>query len=323
MKDEWFPFITEQVREQYGWHMYYYGNVSGGARGRGGRGGAAQAAPAGPRPPQAWRTFEHVPRFHNNYVGLRNRFALLSEAYAYATFEDRITATRYFVEEALNFAGANVDRLVTAVAAADSEPIIGRRHGTRAQIATGGMVEILMGDVEDETNPNTGAVMNRRLEVAEPVEMLDQMWFEPTATELVPSEFYVPAGATTALEVLERHGIRMRRITGPVEGLERFEITSNTQDTGRGGRGGRGGRAGAAPVPRLFEGHAIRRLEGTWSAPATVEFPAGAWVVPLDQPLGRLAFYLLAPTSDDGLLTWNALDEVLAGRDTYPVLRKR
>ena len=51
-----------------------------------------------------WRTFEHVPRFHNNYVGLRNRFALLSEAYAYATFEDRIKATNYFIEAALNFA---------------------------------------------------------------------------------------------------------------------------------------------------------------------------------------------------------------------------
>ena len=55
---------------------------------------------------RAWDTFEHVPRFHNNYVGMRNRFALLSEAYAYATFEDRIKATNYFLEEALNFAHA-------------------------------------------------------------------------------------------------------------------------------------------------------------------------------------------------------------------------
>ena len=72
--------------------------------------------PAGPR---EWRTFEHVPRFHNNYVGLRNRFALLSEAYAYATFEDRIKATNYFIEEALNFAHQNAARLKKAVADAD------------------------------------------------------------------------------------------------------------------------------------------------------------------------------------------------------------
>ena len=76
---------------------------------------APAIAPATPPPPQPtgppeWRTFEHGPRFHNSYVGIRNRFALLSEAYAYATFEDRIKATNYFMEEALNFAHANVGR---------------------------------------------------------------------------------------------------------------------------------------------------------------------------------------------------------------------
>ena len=72
----------------------------------------------GGAPTQAWASFEAVPRYHNNYVGLRNRFALLSEAYAYATFKDRITATRYFVEEALNYASANADKLKKACAAA-------------------------------------------------------------------------------------------------------------------------------------------------------------------------------------------------------------
>jgi hypothetical protein len=42
-----------------------------------------------------WNSFEALPRYHNSYVGLRNRFALLSEPYAYATFEDRIKATNY------------------------------------------------------------------------------------------------------------------------------------------------------------------------------------------------------------------------------------
>ena len=59
------------------------------------------------------------PRFHNNYVGLRNRFALLSEAYAYATFEDRIKATNYFMEAALNFAHRNAARLKKTIADAD------------------------------------------------------------------------------------------------------------------------------------------------------------------------------------------------------------
>jgi len=58
-------------------------------------------------------------------------------------------------------------------------------------------------------------------------------------------------------------------------------------------------------------------------AVADVTVPAGAWVVPMNQPLARLAFYLLAPTSDDGLLTWNFLDDLLKDAKTYPVYRKK
>jgi hypothetical protein len=44
----------------------------------------------------------------------------------------------------------------------------------------------------------------------------------------------------------------------------------------------------------------------------------------MNQKLARLAFYLLAPTSDDGLVTWNALDEGLGSEvKVYPIYRKR
>jgi hypothetical protein len=57
--------------------------------------------------PSVRRSFDDRPRFNNNYIGLRNRVAILSEAYAYATFEDRIKATSRFVEEVLNYARAH------------------------------------------------------------------------------------------------------------------------------------------------------------------------------------------------------------------------
>lgn len=319
MKAEWLPFITSQVKAKHGWNMYYYGNASGGARGgRGGRGGAAGrgrggagTAPVGPAAPastvRAWSTFEHVPRFHNNYVGLRNRFALLSEAYAYATFEDRVTATRYFVEEAMNFAHENADRLKQAVAAADGESIVGRPMATRAAQTTGGLIEIQMGEVEDETNPVSGATMNRRKDVSKPEMMLDRLWFAPTWLEEVGAEYVIPAEATKALELVRAHGVQMRQLMAPQTGLDRFVITANTTRAGRGGID--------------YGTHELRTVEGYWEL-GSATAPAGSWVVAMDQPLARLAFTLVAPTSDDGLLTWNALDDLLDG-GLYPILRKR
>ena len=43
--------------------------------------------------------------------------------------------------------------------------------------------------------------------------------------------------------------------------------------------------------------------------------------IPANQPLGRLAFYLLEPESDDGLVTWNFIEEGVSVGKTYPVYR--
>jgi hypothetical protein len=54
---------------------------------------------------------------------------------------------------------------------------------------------------------------------------------------------------------------------------------------------------------------------------ADATLPAGTRMVPVDQPLGRLVFTLLEPRSDDGLVTWNVLDEALDDADIYPIVR--
>lgn len=342
-KNEWFPAITKNIKAKHGWDTFYYGNVSGGNRGgsRGGRAGASGAlgappatgargataappvapptpevvgapVPAAPAPPQAWATFEHVPRYHNNYVGLRNRFALLSEAYAYATFKDRILATNYFLEESLNFASANAAKLKKACADADKEVIVGTTEATHAQIKRAGMIEILMGEVEDEINPNNGARMNRRKDIVKPVQMVDALWFEPTMTDTVASVYYVPATATKALDLLTLHGVKMTRLTAPVKAatLEEFAIKTNTQRP-------------PANASIDLGTHRLRSLDGSWQ-PATADVPAGSYAIAMNQPLARLAFYLLAPTSDDGLVTWNYLEDMLGESvKTAPIMRKK
>ena len=321
MKNEWFPFVTKNVKTKQGWDMFYYGNVEGGRGARGGGraaggGGAATPppppppAPETPPPPPAWGTFEHVPRFHNNYVGIRNRFALLSEAYSYATFEDRIKATNYFMEEALNFAHPNVDRLKKAIADADREALVGKSLATRAQKKSGGMIEILMGEVEQEPNPVSGRNMNRRKNVSNPTQMVDRLWFEGTKFEEVPVEYFVPASATRAIELLRTHGIQLQPVSGTVRGLQRFVISSNTQRP--------------AAANSIDTGtHALRTLDGEWQPAADAAVSKDYVVVSMSQPLARLAFLLLAPTSDDGLTTWNYLDEMLgAEAKTYPILRR-
>jgi hypothetical protein len=259
---------------------------------------------------RTWSSFEALPRYHNTYVGMRNRFALLSEAYAYATFEDRIKVTNYFMEESLNFAAKNVDKLKKIAADADKESIVGKELATRAAIKVDGTATFLMGEVEDEVNPVNGACMNRRKDVLKAEVMNNGLWFAATATELVPATYYVPAAATKAIELLRAHGVQITEVKQAVSGVEQFAITANTARQPNGG---------------IDTGsHGLRTLTGSWEAASGVTVPAGSFAVSMNQPLGRLAFYLLAPTSDDGLTTWNFFDEMLGeGVKTYPVLRKK
>jgi Zinc carboxypeptidase len=339
MTDEWFPYVTKDMKAKHGWESFYYGNAAtpggrgfgpppvapavpasagqappqpagaaapgaaaGGQRG----GGRGQAACTNVPPPEGitreWRTFEHVPRFHNSYVGLRNRFALLSEAYAYATFEDRIKATTYFLEASLDFASTNAARLKKTIADADAAKIAGTTLATTSKFKRSGSVDILMGEVEPETNPLNQAVMCRRTDVTKVEKMTDMLWFEPATTETAPSAYYVPPELTKAIDLLKAHGIQMREVT-VAPPVERFVIHSNA-------------------AAQNFEGHAMRKVDGAWGTPA---IPVGGkyMEVRTDQPLGRLAFYLLEPASDDGLVVWNVLDEQLQAAIQYPILRRK
>ncbi|MFO7693318.1 MAG: hypothetical protein R6V57_09565 [Vicinamibacterales bacterium] len=69
--------------------------------------------------------------------------------------------------------------------------------------------------------------------------------------------------------------------------------------------------------------HRLRTMTGTWEATEQT-IPAGSLVVPMDQPLARLAFILFDPRSDDGFMAWNILDPILGATPPpgfYPVLR--
>jgi hypothetical protein len=294
LRKEWFPAVTKHVRDKYGWEYSYYGNASdGGPRG-------AQAT--GPR---RWETFDHRPRFNNNYIGLRNRFALLSEAFAYLTFQDRILATSRFLDEALTFANANAARIRQAAEAADTRRLIGTKLPLRAELRNAGVVEVLMGEVAEERHPLDGHVMHLRKDVRRPETMADYLTFAGTEPERVPSAYFVPPHLAEAVERLRIHGIHATPVAKAMTmAVEEFRIDSNT----------------AVATP--FQNHKERTLTGAW-VPAEREIPAGTLRLDLTQPLARLAFYLIEPRSDDGLVDWNLLDEALKTAKAYPIVRTR
>jgi hypothetical protein len=108
---------------------------------------------------------------------------------------------------------------------------------------------------------------------------------------------------SAALGRLRTHGIRIEEVADETQvAVERFSIADYTR------------------AERTFQGRNEARLRGTYDkAQFTVE--AGSLFIPANQPLARLAFYLIEPESDDGLVTWNIIEEGLASGQTYPIYR--
>jgi hypothetical protein len=290
LREEWLPAVTESVRREYGWEFFYYGNVPGTFGMKGERG---------------WYTFDHRPRFTTNYLGLRNRFGILSEAYSYATFEERILAHLRFVEEIIGFAFANATRVRQAVAAADASPEPGMDIALRAELARGDSIDVLLGDVDEERNPYTGQLIYRRRDVALAERMPDYGTFLPTETVRAPTGYVIPSDLHTVIERLEAHGASMVRLERDVKlAAESFRVDSTRV------------------AEREYQGHQTREVWGEW-VEEPLELGAGSMVVPVRQPLGRLIVMLLEPRSDDGFLTWNLLDEAMEGIGAYPIARVR
>ncbi|HEU5210083.1 MAG TPA: M14 family metallopeptidase [Longimicrobiales bacterium] len=287
LREQWLPAVTQRIREQHGWEYYYYGNLYDAGAGQG------------------WYTFDHRARFNNNYLGLRNRFAILSEAYSYATFADRILATSRFLVEVLDFAHAHAGEVRRMVVAADAESVTGSTLALRAEFERAPEpLDLVMGGVVEERHPYTGEIMLRRTAERRIERVPEFGTFRPTETGRVPHAYLVPAELAGLVDLLHAHGVEMNQsTTARTARVERFAIDSTWVSD------------------REFEQHHERTVTGHYES-VEHTIPVGTWIVATDQPLGRLIFALLEPRSDDGVLNWNLLDEAMAGDwRVWPVLR--
>jgi hypothetical protein len=288
LRQDLLPAVSKALRATEGWETFYYGNVWGGRQG-------------GER---AWYTTEPTPRYSQNYAGFRNRLGILCETYSYLTFQDRIRASRRFVEEVMDYVERHAAQVKKSTADADRQSIVGTPMALSAKaVRAPEPVEILMGETAEERNPYSGARILRRLDVVKPERMAWFGTFEPGETITAPRAYLVPPSLLRVVDRLAAHGIRTQALKDTLTlEVEQFRLDST------------------AVAEREYQGHKQRILYGEWRRSEAV-IPAGTLVVPLDQPLARLAFQLLEPRAEDCLASWNLMDDVLEKGKEYPILR--
>jgi murein tripeptide amidase MpaA len=301
------PELRRRMRERHALETFDYGNFS--------QRYGADLTPDTTK--EGWFSYEHLPRYGVNYIGVRDRVAILSEAFSHDPFEKRVRSTYAFVQEILSLSAERGDALRalrSAPGPKEGDRVALRSELTRTPFLADVIAEDLALDpdsVPDEPGVPRGIRRTGRFRTVH-IPVHDR--FTPTLERSIPAGWALAAGDTAAVARLKMHGVRVETLRAPVtRRVEAFTIDAVIR------------------ASRAFQGHHEVRLAGRWQS-ASRTLPAGSFWIPAEQPLGLLAAYLLEPESDDGFAAWSSPApgtpaaqpsfgrELVAGTE-YPVVR--
>lgn len=287
VRDTMLPAIDESFEQATGDKTFFYGNFEDNHT--------------------RWTTYPAEPRYGVAYRGLRNRISILTEAYAYATYEQRVRATLAFCEQILNYSVEHADEIRALEKRADERTIaagndpsgeggmIPLRIGVRAFDKP---VEVLGFEQSDEDGTATPPGEPRAYEV----EFVNL--FEPTLSVRRPWAYVIPQRLEPIALLLARHGIEVQVLREDIEvNAQAYRLGAITRSE------------------RPYEGHRMVTGLEAFAMPRTQRLVAGSYIVRTGQRLGSLVAYMLEPQSSDGLVAWNFLDDELSAGGEYPILR--
>jgi hypothetical protein len=275
--------ITETVKKKYDLNFGPYGDYD-----------VRQAWP-----PKDFYTYNHHPRYLVNQFGLRNRIAILSEAFAHERFYQRIFSTYSFVTEILERTNSGSKEIQRITKEADDKIIqtITSQAGKTKKGVRFKMVPLEQlnnfptYDYIGYTKADSTKGFYRTGSIITVNDVTYHAKFDAEVESMLPKGYIIPAAFSGVAENLRKHGITVTQLSKSVtKDGEVFEINKHEKSQ------------------RKFEGHNMARVYGKFVSKKQ-KFNKGDYVVELAQPLGNLAFYLLEPESDDGYVTWNFFDE--------------
>ena len=294
--DVMLPAITQKIKDTYGMFFGPYGDYN-----------TREGWPV-----KNFYTYNHHPRYIVNQFGLRNRMAILSEAFAHERFYQRIYSTYTFVYEILEYCNKHGKEIMQINHDADLAAVknvldnAGKvKKGVRYKMVP--TAQKLNGFRTYDYTPFFRADGSKTLVKKGNIVTYDSVTyygeFKDTVQSTLPRGYIIPAAQSAIADQLIKQGATVtklekdEKLSGEIFTVEKYDRST-----------------------RKFEGHNMASAEGKFEA-ATRIAKKGDYMVDLAQPLANLIFYMLEPQSDDGLLTWNFFDSYFDqnGVSTKPV----
>lgn len=286
VQDTLLPEVAERMRKRHNIKTFPYGNFR-------------NQEPDSLR--QGWETYDGKARYGTNWHAMRNRVSILSEAYSNDPFRTRVSATYAFVREVLSLLAEEHDEIDSREEKAWNPDSV----AVRQRLAQATEREVIAEITHSAGDGSGGYARRQRTGEFRTIRMPVWDRFSSRRSEAMPSAYLIPDQQQKVVELLRRHGVRVVRLPGGWNAPAESFLVDNVSH-----------------ARREFEKHLITSVEGAWT-----EGPASGegvwWLVPTAQQDGVIASYILEPASEDGVVAWNLMDDVLAAGAEYPILRIR
>jgi hypothetical protein len=296
-RDELLVGVRRDIQRRYGIEIMDYGNVP---------------RRSTPDEPFAWYTNAPEARYGTNYMGMRNRISVLSEAMSHCPFKVRTEATYRFVQLIMEKVAHDAPRVIELTRRADLNvtnrglhPDIAPALGIRFDFASRGREKILLDKSEmpelRDTQPRNRPPGPPQNVVAVDMDVFDR--FKATVTRPYPAAYTFGPDLSGIAQLLVAHGVIVDKTLEPCRTkVESLHVTGINLHEG------------------WFLPYALREVTGTYTTQENV-LPAGSYMVRTAQPLGILIFNLLEPEGPDGVGAWNLLGDRLAVGKPYPITK--
>ncbi len=283
-RDTYLPAVGKKLQTT-GYDSFFYGNFN--------------------QPHDRWNTYPDYPRYCTHYFGMRGTIGVLSEAYSYATYKDRVLGTRDFVRSCLQTAAGDKSKIKTLLA----DALLADKNATEFPIQSIpvplGTFDVL-GYVEELKN---GKRVKTDKDKVYPCEYFGVS--RPQKIVSRPFAYAISHEYEQVIDVIASHGITVNELDKNTNvKCESYAITS------------------LEVAEREFQGHRMVEVTGTEKISGSRMLAKGTVIIKTNQPmLGGLIVNMLEPEASDGLCAWNFFDKDLLSDGTaimgakFPVLR--
>jgi hypothetical protein len=256
-------------------------------------------------PSKGFAKATYTPRYSHGYAAVQNRPALLVETHSLKSFKTRSWAHYDVMRRSIEAVVRNPQALMDAVREADRA--VAALAGTPTPVHLDGRLG------QSESRPYTFKTLkmtSKESDLAgapitvyekEPINIETRLLakVDTTAAASVPAGYLVPAEWTTVIQRLELHGVKIERLTRPVnaeaESYHLFDVRFS-------------------PVP--FEGRFGASFK-TKLNNRKITVPAGTVWVPMNQRSARVALNILEPDAPDSLVRWGLMHAIFEQKEYF------